>query len=282
MTDVKETNDNIIPNPTEEKGTVGVPTSPVQLEWEFHPFANFFPLMDDEGIEMLCADIDKDGQYDLVFLYEGKILSGRAVAKACAMLGRIPDTAEFTGDDPLGFILSKNALRQHFKESQRAMVAARLANMCQGERTDLQLCANLHKVSQSEAADKLRVSRRSVIKANRIITDGTPELVSVIDAGKLSVSTGIQLVRVASQELQNEIAAIAKMGDKKALAAALRKTLNPVSTSQTLESRAAGFCSGLGKVMARDYPSNNEHIYVLDKLIKWARKTKVELSPPQE
>ena len=42
------------------------------------------------------------------------------------------------------------------------MVAAKLANMAQGERTDIQPFANLQKVSQSEAASLLNVSSRSV------------------------------------------------------------------------------------------------------------------------
>jgi len=52
---------------------------------------------------------------------------------------------------------------------ERAMIAARMANMRQGERTDLEPLANLPKVvSQPEAADLLNVSRRSVQDAKLI------------------------------------------------------------------------------------------------------------------
>lgn len=47
-------------------------------------------------------------------------------------------------------------------ESQRGMVAANVANMRQGERTDVEPSANLQKVSQAEAAEMLNVSPRTV------------------------------------------------------------------------------------------------------------------------
>lgn len=65
---------------------------------------------------------------------------------------------------------AKEALRcDQLDESQRAMVAARLANMRQGERTDLEPCANLRNVgtSQTEAAGMLNVSesQRAMVAA---------------------------------------------------------------------------------------------------------------------
>ena len=53
------------------------------------------------------------------------------------------------------------------------MVAARLATMQQGGRTDLEPSANLPKVSQSEAADLLNVSTRAVTSAAKVRNEGT-------------------------------------------------------------------------------------------------------------
>ena len=53
----------------------------------------------------------------------------------------------------------------HLDESQRAVIAAKMANMPQGARTDLQPSANLPKViSQSEAAKIFNVSERTKCK----------------------------------------------------------------------------------------------------------------------
>ena len=54
---------------------------------------------------------------------------------------------------------------RHLNESQRAVVAGRLATMKQGQRTDLEPSANLPKVSQEKAAEMLNVSDRTVATA---------------------------------------------------------------------------------------------------------------------
>jgi hypothetical protein len=63
---------------------------------------------------------------------------------------------------PRAYVVSLNLRRRHLNESQRAMVAAKLATMRQGERTDLEPSANFQKVSQADAAKLLNVSPRSV------------------------------------------------------------------------------------------------------------------------
>jgi len=54
------------------------------------------------------------------------------------------------------------------------MVASKLANLAQGERTDIQPNANLHKVplSLQAAAEMVKVSRRSVANARRVRDGG--------------------------------------------------------------------------------------------------------------
>jgi hypothetical protein len=42
---------------------------------------------------------------------------------------RLFETAEFDGDDPLAFVISKNLKRRHLSVDQRAVVAAKIANM---------------------------------------------------------------------------------------------------------------------------------------------------------
>jgi hypothetical protein len=62
---------------------------------------------------------------------------------------------DFLGDffDPVAFVMSKNLKRRHLDESQRAMVAAKLATMRQGERTDIPSIEG-KSISQQQAATR--------------------------------------------------------------------------------------------------------------------------------
>src|SRR6185312_5521034 len=94
-------------------------------------------------------------------------------------------------DDPLAYVLSKNLKRRHLDESQRAMVAGRLANMQSGERTDLEPSANLPKVST--AAASLNVSERSATAGRKVVHSAAPEIAQAVDQGRLAVSAAAEI-----------------------------------------------------------------------------------------
>ena len=67
-----------------------------------------------------------------------------------------PITIEWDGNGSiLAYVISKNLQRRHLNESQRAMIAARIANMSSGRRTDLEPSSNLDEVSTDEAAKNI-------------------------------------------------------------------------------------------------------------------------------
>ena len=119
----------------------------LRSEMEYHDYANLFPMMNTEEIKMLCQDMQEHG-YDVsqpITLFNGLILDGRNRQKAADTVGIVPEYEEYTGNDPLAFVISHNLHRRHLNETQRAIVANRLANMRQGERTDIEPSANLPK-----------------------------------------------------------------------------------------------------------------------------------------
>src|SRR5215510_479747 len=175
----------------------------------FHPLANIFPLLAGEEFDALVADIEASGLCEAVWLYEGQILDGRNRYRACQALGQDCATRDYTGNDPLGFVLSMNLQRRHLDESQRAMIAARLATMRQGERTDLVEIPT--KLSQEQAAGLVHVSRETVVAAKKVLQDGAPELAQAVEAGTLTVSAAAPLTVLpredqltALQEAQRE------------------------------------------------------------------------------
>lgn len=178
----------------------------------YHPLANLFPLLDGEAFDALVADIEENGLQDPVVLHEdGSILDGRNRYRACQAAGVDARMEMFHGPDPLAFVISKNLKRRHLNESQRAMVAARLANMRQGERTDLEPSAKSRKVDQASAATRLNVSPRLVQSAKAVQEKATPEIKDAVDRGHLAVSAAAKAAALAP-EVQQKIAAEAATG----------------------------------------------------------------------
>src|ERR1700681_2897960 len=125
---------------------------------DFHPLADLFPLIEGAEFDDLVADIRAHGQLEDIVLLQNKVLDGRNRYRACRAAEVEPRLVPFDPEqhgDPLGFVISKNLKRRHLNESQRAMVAADIATMRQGERTDLEPSANLPKVAQADAARML-------------------------------------------------------------------------------------------------------------------------------
>ena len=178
---------------------------------KFHELANIFPMLGEEELKDLCADIEKNGLAEPITVYEGKILDGRNRATACQRLGIEPKTVEYTGDDPVAFVLSKNLHRRHLTTSQRAMIADELANMSEG-RPELtaQNCA----VNQSEAAKRLSVSRRTVQEARKVRTKTVPEVAKAVKAGKVPVSVAARFADAPPEEQREAIARVER-GEKR-------------------------------------------------------------------
>jgi ParB-like chromosome segregation protein Spo0J len=158
-----------------------------------HPLAELFPPLEGPELAALTADIAAYGLREAIVLYEGQILDGRHRFRACQALGIACPIRAYTGDDPLAYVVSLNLQRRHLRESQRAMVAVKLANMRQGARTDVQPPANLPEVSTAQAADALHISERLVRHAKKVRAEAQPEVIRAVEAGHLAVSAAAKL-----------------------------------------------------------------------------------------
>ena len=94
-------------------------------EKKAHPFAARFPMMDEEDLTELAADIKKNGQQmPIVVDGEGQIVDGRNRLEACRRAGVEPIFEELVIGDPVDFVLSLNVRRRHLTKGQRAMAVA--------------------------------------------------------------------------------------------------------------------------------------------------------------
>ena len=87
------------------------------------------------SLKALAEDIKAKGLTEPITLYEGKVLDGRNRYRACDLAEvelRQDHFTQYEGDDALGFVVSKNLRRRHLNESQRAAIAAEIANMPEG------------------------------------------------------------------------------------------------------------------------------------------------------
>lgn len=84
-------------------------------------------------------------------------------------------------------MVSLNLKRRHLSESQRAMVAAKLATISHGGDRRSDQAANLP-VGQAQAAELLNVSERTVRAAAKVKNEGAASLVQAVERGAVSVS----------------------------------------------------------------------------------------------
>jgi ParB-like chromosome segregation protein Spo0J len=130
---------------------------------EFHPLADIFPLVEGVEFDELVADIRRHGLREPIVIYEDKILDGRNRYCACMAAGVEPTFTVYTGDDPVSYVISLNLRRRHLDESQRAMVAAKLATLRDGQRADL-----VEGLPIGRASALLNVGKRTVARAREV------------------------------------------------------------------------------------------------------------------
>lgn len=198
---------------------------------EYHPYAELFPLIEGDDFERFAADIREHGLRDKIVLLDGRILDGRNRYRA-AIHHSLPgadgdadwfrDFDRLVEGDPLAWVLSKNLARRHLNESQRAQIADRLANVRQGERTDLEPSANLPKVDIAAAAQMLHVSTRLVGAARALREKGTAALVQLVAAGRLAVSQAEKAARLSEAE-QARVATLVEQGHANAVRTAIKQ-----------------------------------------------------------
>ena len=169
-------------------------------------------MLEDDELQSLADDIKENGLLIPISLYEGKILDGRNRYQACLLAKADPTFTEYTGDNPIKFVYSMNEKRRHQTTSQRAMAAAKIANLPDGVRKDRSANLPTLTVTQPEAARELKVSERSVRSAKAVLDHGTPELIAAVERGRIPVSKAASISKKEESE-QKSIVEIVNNGN---------------------------------------------------------------------
>jgi hypothetical protein len=176
------------------------------VAYESHPAANVFPLLEGAEFDALCEDIRAHGLRDPIVRVwvehdaaigtrKPLILDGRNRLRACQRVGKQPEFKDYDGDDPVAFVLSANLHRRHLNESQRALIASRIATLPNGLRADrVPTPRGVGSVpTQAAAAKMLNVGQRTVQRARAVLESATPEVIHEIEIGKLTVNEAAKM-----------------------------------------------------------------------------------------
>jgi len=176
-------------------------------QYKEHPIAAIFPMIAGPEFEKLKADIKVHGFKESGLLFEGKILDGRNRYRASCELGIEMNWAEVENSepedvaafDPVAYVLSQNLHRRHLKQSQRAMIAAKMATLKRGD-IKTQMDGKQNCLPIDDASGLLSVSPRSVIAAKHVLDNGCKQLIEAVEACEIAVSMAEKLCKACDDK----------------------------------------------------------------------------------
>jgi hypothetical protein len=163
-------------------------------KYEDHPIAALFPLMTGSGFEELKTSMKTNGQQLPCILFEGKILDGRNRYRVCNELAIECRFETPKIIDPFEFVTAMNLARRDLTLSQRGMIAAEMANMKAGYRSDVEPVVELREVpiSRKKAAEIMHVSPSQVDRGRRILRQSDPKTITAIKAGEVTIDSEVR------------------------------------------------------------------------------------------
>jgi ParB-like chromosome segregation protein Spo0J len=208
-----------------------------------HLLAKLFPAMDTPAFNELIADIKRNGLLHPITLYQERVLDGVHRQDACLEAGVEPRYEKFFGDNPLGFVLSNNLARRHLSESQRAMIAAKIATLPKGSHGP-------KGPTQKQVARSLKTSAMSIKRAKTVQQKGTPELVAAVEADEISVAPAAEIAKLPKDQQAKAMIARKSKPRRKTIGGKTRSVtvtkLNSLAWSQASAEERTEFVSNVG------------------------------------
>jgi hypothetical protein len=153
-----------------------------------HPIAELFPMMSNDELDDLAADIKEHGQlHPMIVDDDGLLIDGRNRRRACEIAGVEPWIEKLNGHDPVALILSSND-RRDLTQGQRAIIAALLSSY------------NLYKRGEgTKLARALKVPQPRVAEA-ALIVKHAPDLAEHVRKNELSFISALEKARALKAE----------------------------------------------------------------------------------
>ena len=185
--------------------------------YRVHPIASMFPLIEGRAFDDLVEDIREHGLREPVVVDDdGVLLDGRNRVRACEAAGVEITEDVHGGSDVAGFIVSHNLHRRHLTDAQRALIAARMANLQRGDfnqggrvGTPIGGPDPEPAVTRSTAKDLMQVSEGSLHRAKVITDKAIPEVADMAGQGQVSLDAGMRVAQLPPHEQERFVADVA-------------------------------------------------------------------------
>ena len=183
-----------------------------EIDRQYHPVADLFPLMDGAEFDELKADITSNGLLERIWLHaDGSIIDGRNRHRACIETETEPEFRTWKGDgSPVSFVMSMNLHRRHLSSSQRAVVALGVLAMLETETKERMRRGGqgYQKVDTpvyalEDAAQLAQTNRQYVSDAKRIQQEA-PELLEQVRDGTLTIPQAKRELKERERETVRE------------------------------------------------------------------------------
>jgi len=198
---------------------------------KFRPEAGIFPMMSEEELKALAADIDEFGQVHTVKLYDGDILDGRNRWQAMTIFGRKhkdPACETVNPKSLISYVISTNEKRRHLNTGQRNAAGAESIPFFEeeakkrqreagkiggqiagrGRKKDDRVKADLPEANghqaRDDAAAAVGASPRGVEQAKRVKEQGSKNLFEAVKRGEISTDRAERIVKSTSDKRKQD------------------------------------------------------------------------------
>ena len=212
------------------------------------------------------------------------MIDGRHRLRACAEAGVEPRFSHLdAATDPPEYVLARNEARRHLDDSQRAVAAYKLsAGSRPGPpRQDGEQSANLHNpfsYTQGQAAALLRVSRRNVNYAGKVLaaaSPAAPALRQAVRARRVKISDA---KRALEQPAEVQEAALARL--ESGAAKTLGRAVSQVNSERAAAAAAAAGAANRSKPLDETITLHRAALADLAKLVAAASVDRSITHPP--
>lgn len=177
-----------------------------------HEAADLFPMLGEEELGKLAADIEINGLRNPIVLYRGEILDGRNRLKACELVDVEPRFEEYEGADPVAFVISTNLHRRHLSPAQLVAISLEALPMFEAEALERyqegvgrpsksgEIFPQIKEAereprARDKAAETFGVNPRYVSDGKRIKAEA-PELIELMKADAINVPQAKELAKL--------------------------------------------------------------------------------------